>query len=203
MTGYDFLKDFAAPIATVIASFTAASVAAVFAIRQSRAAERQAETAFSKLKHDTFAERLKIYKSVRDILYVTAHKHPLNREDRIVFYKNISSIYEGRFHFRQNTLIYIMQVIEKSQRMVRITDRRGRLDSNSEKWQKNEDEIEELEEWLDHQLSELPIVFQDEMSLSLPETTRGTPLLPDWAATIIIAFAGAMLLVLLGIIGVM
>jgi hypothetical protein len=61
---YSFLKDFAGPIATIIASITAA----YFVRRQWRTAQQQADTALDQLRYNLFAKRYAIYDDVKRLL---------------------------------------------------------------------------------------------------------------------------------------
>ena len=75
MSWLEFFEKFAGPIATVIASLTAAGVTIGFGIVQTRIAGTQAKTAeaqkdiaranldiaYDKLKHDLFQKRYEIY----------------------------------------------------------------------------------------------------------------------------------------------
>lgn len=61
---YYFFKDFAGPLATVIASV----IAGVFIYRQWKTAEKQAETALDQLRYNLFEKRFAIYEDVRQLL---------------------------------------------------------------------------------------------------------------------------------------
>jgi hypothetical protein len=62
---YDFLRDFAAPIATILASITAASIAFAFGLYQARIARRQATIAGDKLALDLFERRVTALNKLR------------------------------------------------------------------------------------------------------------------------------------------
>jgi len=72
---YYILKDFAGPVATIIASVTAASVAYYFASWQARIAQQQANTvkqqantAIDQLRLNLFEKRFSIYNTARKLL---------------------------------------------------------------------------------------------------------------------------------------
>lgn len=64
LSHYDLLKDFAGPVATVIAAVAAVSVTAYFARHQRKIASEQAHTAKEKLRYDLFNRRLEIFSSI-------------------------------------------------------------------------------------------------------------------------------------------
>jgi type II secretory pathway pseudopilin PulG len=78
---YHVLKDFAGPVATIIASVTAALITLYFASRQTRIAQqqadtakqqadtakRQAETAHARLNLDLYDKRFNIYTTALDL----------------------------------------------------------------------------------------------------------------------------------------
>lgn len=61
---YQLLKDFAGPVATVIAAATAA----VFIRRQAKTADRQARTALDQLRYNLFERRYAIYLDVQAMI---------------------------------------------------------------------------------------------------------------------------------------
>jgi hypothetical protein len=63
---YDVFKDFAGPIATIIAALAAVGVTAYFAWHQKRIAEAQASISKEKLRHDLFERRWAVFDSIFD-----------------------------------------------------------------------------------------------------------------------------------------
>jgi hypothetical protein len=95
MSYYDAAKDFAAPVATVIA----ACVAAYFVRRQARTAEAQAKTALDQLRYQLFDRRYAIYSSTADLLRLlvgNSHNPHFNAQQVIPFYLIMD---EARFFF--------------------------------------------------------------------------------------------------------
>ncbi len=95
MIWLDLLKAFAGPIATVIASITAAGVAIRFGVVQARIARNQAtiaaaqkdiaeaqlKIAFDKLKHDLFDKRYEIYLAAKGVIETLFNQSPVNVAD--------------------------------------------------------------------------------------------------------------------------
>jgi hypothetical protein len=94
---YTFLKDFAGPIATMIAACVAAGITFFFNRSQTRIASLQADVAIEKLNFDLFERRYALYVSARQLLeYLAVH-----REFEKIDHTKIRSFYvtldEGRF----------------------------------------------------------------------------------------------------------
>ena len=82
---YQVFKDFAGPIATIIAAFAAVSVTWRFAWRQTQIAKEQADIAKQKLLHDVFERqyerRYRIYRAARKLLWGIAGNRNVSNED--------------------------------------------------------------------------------------------------------------------------
>lgn len=72
---YQILKDFAGPVATIIASITVAGITWRFASWQARIAQQQADTAkqqantaFDQLRYNLFEKRFALYNTARELI---------------------------------------------------------------------------------------------------------------------------------------
>jgi hypothetical protein len=65
---YVVMKDFAAPVATIIAAFSAVGVTGYFAFRQWQTAREQSQTARKKLLLDLFDKRFAVYDELRSAM---------------------------------------------------------------------------------------------------------------------------------------
>ncbi len=63
---YQIFRDFAGPIATIMAAFAAVSVTWHFSRHQKKIAEEQARIAGEKLRHDLYDRRFEIFSSIFD-----------------------------------------------------------------------------------------------------------------------------------------
>jgi hypothetical protein len=63
---YQILKDFAGPVATIIAAATAVFVTWRLGLRQAKIAEAQADLAREQLRHDLYNRRFEIFSSIFD-----------------------------------------------------------------------------------------------------------------------------------------
>ena len=112
----DFLAKFAGPLATVIASLTAAGVAIGFGVVQARIARSQAKTAeaqkeiakanldiaFDKLKHDLFEKRYGIYIAAKRLIEAIFESSPINVADPEIKKLRLK-LDEARFFFPPDT----------------------------------------------------------------------------------------------------
>jgi type II secretory pathway pseudopilin PulG len=115
---YHVLKDFAGPVATIIASVTAALITLYFASRQTRIAQqqadtakqqadtakRQAETAHARLNLDLYDKRFNIYTTALD-LYEADMKKELHDIEAAEF-PFVRSFRESSFLFESEDGIY-------------------------------------------------------------------------------------------------
>lgn len=100
VTAYQFFKDFAGPLSTAMAAVAAALVTGLFAYRQAKTAELQAEIALDKLKYETFEKRYDVLDACRE-LYSYCNTC-VNRQviiDATVVADHASRINMGKFYF--------------------------------------------------------------------------------------------------------
>jgi hypothetical protein len=108
-SAYSILKDFAGPVATVIAATVAALVAAYFARQQWRTAQRQAETAIDQLRFNLFEKRYAIYQGVKRLIVLTLND-PFNPEFGRVAMRHNAIIDEAIFFFSPTTCQWLETV---------------------------------------------------------------------------------------------
>jgi hypothetical protein len=72
--------DLAGPIATIIAAVAAVSVTAYFAWHQKRIAEKQADIASEKLRHDLYERRYRVFDAVRKLLLEIARDRNASKD---------------------------------------------------------------------------------------------------------------------------
>jgi hypothetical protein len=108
---YDFFKDFAGPIATVIAATAAAGITLYFnraqtriAREQARIAKQQADLAEMRLKHDIFDRRFKVYEATRNFLVAIFRAGTVSNEELGEFVRGKET---AVFLFDQETVDYL------------------------------------------------------------------------------------------------
>ncbi len=102
---YSFLKDFAGPIATIIAAIAAA----IFVGRQWRTAQQQADTAKDQLRYNLFERRYAIYAAASKAIAITFDKRD---EDRMPDELNALFLIfeESRFFFPDHIHLFLDQL---------------------------------------------------------------------------------------------
>lgn len=114
---HEILKDFAGPIATIIASITAAFITWYFASRQAQiaaqqahTAKQQADTALDQLRYNLFEKRYAIYKDIQELIRLLinkSHSPDFNAFDVIPHYVVMS---EARFFFPGEIFAWIQEL---------------------------------------------------------------------------------------------
>lgn len=100
MSAYEFFKDFAGPLATATAALAAAFVTGLFAYRQAKTAELQAEIALDKLKYETFEARHDVLDACRDLsAYCNGQVRTHGAIDRTTVEEYALRITMGKFYF--------------------------------------------------------------------------------------------------------
>ena len=94
---YEILKDFAGPVATIIASITAAIITWRFASWQARIAQQQADTAkqqaniaFDQLRYNLFEKRFAIYNTARELVALVVNKPNLQGSDVVPLHAKLN-----------------------------------------------------------------------------------------------------------------
>jgi hypothetical protein len=100
---YEILKDFAGPVATIIASATAARITFYFASRQAQIAQQQAETAmqqantsFDQLRLNLFEKRYAIYNTARELIALVVNESTVQGSEVVPLH---AALNEAEFFF--------------------------------------------------------------------------------------------------------
>lgn len=112
---YSFFKDFAGPIAVIIASGAATWITHRLGSRQARIAEAQRDIAYDKLKHDLFDQRYEIYlaaKSLIEAMFAALPGDDVKRDADPEIKRLRLKLDEARFFFPPDTRAYC-ESIEK------------------------------------------------------------------------------------------
>jgi hypothetical protein len=116
MDWYTIAKDFAGPLATIIAAITVARITWVFQSRQAAAAEQQIkiadaqretaegqwDIAYDRLKYDTFKQRYEIYEAAKKVIEAIFNQSPVNEADPEIKRLRLK-LDEARFYFPSDT----------------------------------------------------------------------------------------------------
>jgi hypothetical protein len=124
---YSFLKDFAGPIATIIAS----GVAAYFVRQQWLTAEKQANTAIDQLRYNLFEKRYAIYDDVKQLLRLLLNdSHEKNFRPFDVD-KHYVVMDEAMFFFSPETCLWLKSVKQDCQKFMEANASLGKPEHNS------------------------------------------------------------------------
>jgi hypothetical protein len=168
---YAILKDFAGPIATIIASVTAASITWYFASRQAQiaaqqahTAKQQADTALDQLRYNLFEKRYAIYKDIQELIRLLinkSHSSDFNAFDVIPHYVVMS---EARFFFPSKIYAWIEELEKDCQSFLASRPSRST----------NPSAFAEKTQRLVNKMSDMPERFQEE--LGFRQLTHGSRL---------------------------
>jgi type II secretory pathway pseudopilin PulG len=119
---YEILKDFAGPVATIIASITAAGITWYFASRQAQIAQQQADTAkqqastaFDQLRYNLFEKRYAIYNTARELISVVVNQP--NVQGSEIFSLN-AKLNEAEFFFSKDICAWLRKLREECQQLL-------------------------------------------------------------------------------------
>ncbi len=111
---YYILKDFPGPVATIIASITAAIITWRFASWQARIAQQQAATAkqqanttFDQLRYNPFDKRFAIYNTARELIATVVNEPNLQGSDLIPLQAKLN---EAEFFFSSDICDWLRTV---------------------------------------------------------------------------------------------
>lgn len=126
---YQIFKDFAGPVATIIASITAALITLYFALRQMRiakqqadTAEQQADTALDQLRYNIFEKRVAVYEDVKALirhLVNTPKDDIIDASDVVPHYANMI---EARFFFSDDICSWMDDLQRDCQKFLEMRD---------------------------------------------------------------------------------
>ncbi|MDO9428473.1 MAG: hypothetical protein Q7T93_16775 [Methylobacterium sp.] len=198
MTAYEFFKDFAGPIATVIAATVAAGVTAAFAYRQVITAEQQSETARNKLRADTFKMRFDVYSAAVEVCRIALYRWPLDLNNRKELNLLSAKVLEGEFMFSRENFQYLMETTGLCQHLVAAQQRHEIRNGNDPQFDDSVKKLETIRDKIGQRFEDLPHKFMDVLSIDFqaPQSSHNSiPYLFTLLATIgalIVALAASL-----------
>jgi hypothetical protein len=111
---YQFFKDFAGPIATIIAALTALRVTWYFSSRQQKIAQEQADIAREKLRHDLYDRRYRVFDAARRLLAQITSQRIASDEDLRRF---VIDTGDAVFLFDDDTDAYLKDIRSRAQNL--------------------------------------------------------------------------------------
>jgi hypothetical protein len=138
---YEILKDFAGPVATIVAAIAAASIAYIFGARQASIARTQADIALDKLKYDLWKERYEIYSAAKTLVeYIVYVREPDKIDTDKVRLLNVK-IDEARFYFPAAVQEFLKELVMLSEQFVRTMIQRDILRKDEQRWAAMSDQL--------------------------------------------------------------
>ena len=122
-----FFKNFAGPIATIIAS----GVAAYFVRQQWRTAEKQADTAIDQLRYNLFEKRYAIYDNVKQLLRLLLNESHDKKFSPFEVVPHYVVMDEAIFFFSPETCAWLQSVQQDCQKFLEANASRGMAEYNS------------------------------------------------------------------------
>jgi type II secretory pathway pseudopilin PulG len=113
---YEIVKDFAGPVATIIASIAVALITWRFASWQARIAQQQADTAkqqattaFDQLRYNLFEKRFAIYNTARELVALVVNKSNAQGSDVVPLHAKLN---EAEFFFSKDICNWLRKLRE-------------------------------------------------------------------------------------------
>jgi hypothetical protein len=101
---YEFFRNFAGPLATVIATGVAAWITFRFSSKQAEIAQSQADVALDKLKFDLFERRINTYDAIREVIGEIVRHGVVTNQSTHAFLRAIDKV---EFLFGPEIKIYL------------------------------------------------------------------------------------------------
>jgi hypothetical protein len=125
---YEFLKDFAGPVATIFAALVAAGITFYFGLIQRRIAaqqtliaRQQAELARVRLQHDRYERRIAVFEAIRDLIFQEfSPSGSISIESARLFVRRTN---DAMFLFSEDIAAYVEEMTDKAFRLGRTSER--------------------------------------------------------------------------------
>ena len=163
MSAYEVAHDFAGPVATVIASLTAALVTGFFAFRQWKITKDQAEVAVDKVKIEIMKERMTAITATRTMIREVTNQPPGRRPNLTTMRQLQRTIDDGRYLFSADANDKIKKITNAcfiATNRVKVDNGRGLTATELEA---NEN-IDKAKDFITNALNQLPKSLEAEVS---------------------------------------
>lgn len=161
---YAVLKDFAGPLATLIAAITAIVVTALFNRSQLRVAQSQRDIAHDRLKYDLFKNRYEIYQTGKALIeYVTLVSGPLQSDTTKIrnFYIRLD---EARFYFPPGIRAVLDEIHDRCEFVFTLLSKRDPDVDDPEEWSRSADALAVQQKALRAIYDNLPKTFEEALA---------------------------------------
>jgi hypothetical protein len=168
----EILKAFAGPVATIIASITAAGLTWYFTSRQVQIAKQQAETALGQLRYNLFEKQYTIYKSAIELIKLIeneAYKDEFNPNDIVTY---LTTLDEARFFFRDDICNFLCLLQERCQYLAAAYEDLKHIKNGAERASRGKEIVDQTTQLRELRL-QMPTRF--EKALQFPQLTGRAP----------------------------
>jgi hypothetical protein len=158
---YEFAKDFASPIVTLIAAVIAGFITYTFARVQARIATSQRDIALDKLKFDLFRNRYEVYEAVKKLLEYVPFIDDIAKTDT----SKIRSLYvkmdEARFYFPSDICAVLNEIHKRCELFFEHLAERDRINiDDRDEWSRLADILGDDQAALQKIYGSLPQIFE-------------------------------------------
>lgn len=164
---YGFLRDFAGPVATVLAALGAFYLGWRFGTLQAKATKAQADIALDKLKFDLFEKRYEIYSAAKTLIEKVIHVRSLDKCDPDEIRSLHVKIDESRFFFPPDIQMHLRHILSATEKILTLVGARHVLKLEGAEWASTADEIGRVALELQGIYAGLPKKFEGTLAFQL------------------------------------
>jgi hypothetical protein len=174
---YTLIKDFAGPVAAIIASSVAGGIAYTFGKAQKQIASSQRDIAFDKLKFDLFRNRYEVYEAAKALIEHVSLVSDIQKCDPTKVRSLYIKLDEARFYFPPNICAFLDDLHARCELFFSHLSMREQFDlDDSEQWSKTADLLAADQSALRAIYAALPQRFETAFAFKqLTSPRAGTP----------------------------
>ena len=162
---YEFLKDFASPIVTLVAAGFAGVITFTFARIQARIANSQRDIALDKLKFDLFNHRYQIYETAKALIEHISFISDLEKSEPDKIRSFYIKLDEARFYFPADIRVVLEEIHATCERFFGHLAERDRVNiDNREEWSRLAEALANDQATLRKIYSGLPRTFESALA---------------------------------------
>ena len=162
---YSFFKDFAGPLATLLAAITAVVVTVLFNLQQLRIARSQRDIAHDKLKFDLFNNRYAIYEAAKSLIEYVSFISDIEKTDANRIRTLYVTLDEARFYFPSDICKHLRELHDRCERFFEHLAERDRINlDDREKWSQMAEVLASDQSALRAIYASLPATFESSLA---------------------------------------
>jgi hypothetical protein len=155
------LKDFAGPIATILAATAAVTVTIIFNSRQTKIANTQKEIALDSLKHNVFEQRYNIYSAAKSLIEEVLHSNDLQKTDSARIRELRVTLDEARFFFGAEIRAFLAEIDRTAENLLEGLALKWQFEGpDHPRWPEAMEKLGDASRKLSAMYAELPAKFE-------------------------------------------